>query len=139
VADPARFELTTSAFGGQPVVATSSREGRCRKKISRLCHVYECSSDNARVDPPQPELTSEEFRLFQRCELLLCSQRASVSYNLNCKEISVKRHYNPRTKSFHIHDLSVDVIRLITVLAAEVGLPHADIVEMGIRRYRKGR
>ena len=47
--------------------------------------------------------------------------------------------YNPKSKSFHIHDLSVDVIRSISVLAAEVGLPHADIVEMAVRRHTEGR
>jgi hypothetical protein len=47
-------------------------------------------------------------------------------------------HYNPKTKSFHIHDISVDVIRLIRVLAAEVDSTHADIVEMAVRRYSEG-
>ena len=47
--------------------------------------------------------------------------------------------YNPKTKSFHVHDLSVDVIRLIRVLAADVGMTHADIVEMAVRRYTEGR
>jgi len=48
-------------------------------------------------------------------------------------------HYNSKTKSFHVHDISVDVIRLITVLAAEVDSTHADIVEMAVRRYSEGR
>jgi hypothetical protein len=45
----------------------------------------------------------------------------------------------PKTKSLHVHDLSVDVIRLIRVLAAEVGLTHADIIEMAVRQYKEGR
>ena len=46
---------------------------------------------------------------------------------------------NAETKSFHVHNLSVDVIRLIRVLSAEVGLTHADIIEMAIRQYKEGR
>ena len=49
------------------------------------------------------------------------------------------KQINPKMKSFHVHGLSVDVIRLIRVLAAEVGLTHADIVEMAIRQYMEGR
>ena len=48
-------------------------------------------------------------------------------------------HYNPKTKSFHIHDISVDVIRLIRVLAAEVDVTPADIVQIAVRRYSEGR
>ena len=51
----------------------------------------------------------------------------------------MRQNYKPNMKSFHVHDLSVDVIRLIRVLAAEVGLTHADIVEMAIRQYKEGR
>jgi hypothetical protein len=46
--------------------------------------------------------------------------------------------YNRKTKSFHIHDPCVDVIRLIRVLAAEVDSTHADIVQIAVRRYSEG-
>lgn len=46
---------------------------------------------------------------------------------------------NIETKSFHVHDLNVDVIRMIRILAAEVGLTHADIIEMAVRQYKGGR
>ena len=49
------------------------------------------------------------------------------------------RQSDPKKKSFHIHDLNVDTIRSIRVLAAEVGLTHADIIEMAVRRYKEGR
>ena len=63
----------------------------------------------------------------------------STRVHSNLTEIILRKHNNSRTKSFHIHDLNVDVIRLIRVLAAEVGLTHADIVDVAIRHDKEGR
>ena len=59
--------------------------------------------------------------------------------NLNCKEIILKNQYNPKTKPFHIHDRNVDLIRSIRVHSAEVGLTHADVDQMAVRRLTEGR
>jgi hypothetical protein len=46
--------------------------------------------------------------------------------------------YEPKTRSLHVHGMSVDTIQMIRALAAEVGLTRADIIEMAIRQYLNG-
>lgn len=40
------------------------------------------------------------------------------------------------TKSFHLHNRSTDTIREIRVLAAKLGLTHAQVIEHAIRAFK---